>query len=178
MLTVIVALDENTTLDIMIDKHLTNVSIPKGSVIVFDSAIGHCGSANPSISSNTRVHCKLKSKDIILTKNTVVEYNHCKYKCSQYFSYKKIQNEHHCNCRLCPNYDRRRKIVSKSDEKYRRRKKMEKLLKLINSKENGNESAVDDNNSNVRATSEKNALNRLFKDIDSHALTPSGDFET
>ena len=38
VLSVIVALEDNTTLDIMIEKHLTTVGIPRGSMIIFDSA--------------------------------------------------------------------------------------------------------------------------------------------
>ena len=54
--------------------------------------------------------------------------------------------------------------------------KMEKLLKSNNSKKN--QSDVDDKLSHVHTISEKNAIDCLFKDINSHALTPSGDVVT
>ena len=80
------------------------------------------------------VHCKLKSQDIILAKNTGVEYDRFKYQCGKYFSCKTKRNDHHCNCMLSPNYEHRRKIVTKADDKYCMKLKMEKLLKSNNSK--------------------------------------------
>ena len=101
----IVALEDNTTLDIMIEKHLMTVGIPKGSMIVFNSAIGHSGSPNDSEFENTRVHCKLKSEDIEIAKNTVVEYYPFKFNCGYYGPSRNQQGEHHRNCRLGPKYE-------------------------------------------------------------------------
>jgi len=178
VLTVIVALDDNTTLDIMIDKHLTNVPIPKGSMIIFDSAIGHCGSANTSSIENIRVHCKLKSRDIILAKNTVVEYEPCMYECGQYFSCRAKRKEHHRNCSKGPNYEHRRKIVTKSDDKYRIKLKLAKNMCDNNANNNIRKRTVDEVSNDTESSSKQmNAINTLMASIDSHNLTPSGDTE-
>ena len=115
-LMVIVALEDNTTPDIMIEKHLTTVGIPKGTMIIFDSAIGHCGSPNDSEFENTRVHCKLKSEDVVMVENTAVEYYPSKFNCGYYGSSRNQHNQHHRNCRLCPNNEHQREIVKRSDK--------------------------------------------------------------
>lgn len=176
VITLIVALEDNTTLDIMINDDLTTVGIPRGSMILFNSAIGHCGSANTSSNTNTRVHCKLKSQEIIVQNNTVVEYEECKYKCGKYFSDKTKRADHHRNCRLSPNYERRRKIVTKSDGKYRSKLKMEKQLK--NSDSSSKEKDVDNVSSKEGfSPTEKKAITALLEDIDSHRLTQSGEID-
>ena len=174
VLSVIVALEDNTTLDIMIEKHLTTVGIPKGSMIIFDSAIGHSGSPNDSKFENTRVHCNLKSEDVDIVKNTVVEYYPCKFKCGYYSPSRNQQRGHHCNCRLGPKYKHRREIVKRSDKKYRMKKKLKKNFHRKNS--NGKNvlevSYIDDVSIN-----EKKAIKTLRSNIQSHDLTPSADFE-
>ena len=162
VLSVIVALDDNTKLDIMVEKHLTTVSIPKGSMIIFDSAIGHCGSPNDSEFENTRIHCKLKSEEVVMAKNRVVEYLACKFNCGYYSSTKKQQSEHHCNCRLRPNYDHRRKIVKRSDKKYRMKKKLEKNFQGNNS--NGDD-VMDESFVAAVSTNEKKAIRSLSLNI-------------
>ena len=108
MLSVIVALEDNTTLDIMIEKTLSTVSIPKGSMIIFDSAIGHSGSPNPSNMNIARIHCKMKSDNVIVERNTVVPYYYCQFNCGDYRDSEKKIKEHHRNCRLNPKYEHRR----------------------------------------------------------------------
>ena len=130
MLSVIVALEDNTTLDIMIDKHLTSVGIPRGSMIIFDSAIGHSGSPNNSEFENTRVHCKLKSPDLDVEEDAVVEYCSCRYNWRKHCDSRIALNDHHHNCRLSPNYEQRRKSVKKSDEKYRKKRKLKNKIEV------------------------------------------------
>ena len=73
ILSVIVALEDNTKLDIMVETYLTTIGIPKGSMIIFDSAVGHSGSPNKSELENTRIHCKLKSDNVIIEEDRVVD---------------------------------------------------------------------------------------------------------
>ena len=170
----IVALEDNTTLDIMIEKHLTTVGIPKGSMIIFDSAIGHSGSPNDPEFENTRVCCKLKSKDIKIAKKTVVEYYPCKFSCGYYGLSRNQQRKHHCNCRLGSKYKHQREIVKRSDKKYRMKKKLEKNFDRKNS--NG-KNMLDELYMDDVSTNEKKAIKILRFNIQSHELTPSGDFK-
>ena len=126
----IVALKDNTTLDIMIDKHITNVGIPRGSMIIFDSASAHSGSPNNSEFVNTRVHCKLKSPDLDVEEDAVVEYYMCRYDCGKHCKSKIALSNHHRDCRLGPHYKRRRKSVRKSDAKYQKRMKHNKEIEM------------------------------------------------
>ena len=174
MRSVIVALEDNTTLDIMIDKHLTSVRIPRGSMIIFDSASGHSGSPNNSEFENTRVHCKLKSPDLDVEHDAVVEYYTCKYKCGKHCKSKIALNDHHRNCRLSPNYEIRRKSLRKSDAKYQKRMKLEKEIDMKNSvgKKGTNQS-----NTVAVSIAENEAIQKLKSSIQSHNLTPNGDFD-
>ena len=59
-----------------------------------------------------------------------------------------------------------------SDEKYRRKRKLEKNLDSNNSID---ENSLQESSDNAVLTNQRRALNSLIENIDSHGLTPSGD---
>ena len=171
----IVALEDNSTLDIMIDKHLTTVAIPRGSMIIFDSASAHSGSANNSEFVNTRIHCKLKKSDIELNEDEVVEYYTCKYGCGEHKKSKKAIWNHHRDCKLCPNYENRRICKRKADKKYQLNKKK---LKEMEAKDSDGKKEADQSYVVADSNYELEEIQRIESEIESNGLTQKGDFKS
>ena len=75
----IVAIQENTKINIQIGSALKKIHIPKGSMIMFNANSPHAGPANKTDSAHYRLHFSMKKPDVELVEDTITFFQQCEW---------------------------------------------------------------------------------------------------
>lgn len=111
----IVAIQDNTKLNIQIGLAIKKVHIPKGSMIMFNAKSPHAGQAKKTNHVHYRLHFSMKKPNVKLVDNTITFFQQCEW-CRKLYQVGSAVSFHRKDCGMRKDayaMDRKENIITK-----------------------------------------------------------------